>query len=401
MNDPHIQAFDILSDRVSNLEEGINLLISNAKHRELRAYGALDSSLWGIRCPMWRSNGDTRATETHRQDYAASAEVDSIIVTLEGCDWAGDVCFPISCPASNVQFCHAKYGQSEDWLIDRAAFFTDAERRRIATDRAQLDDMGIEECASSRGAGLSSTQLFVCEEAAVRFLALKKAHFPTLAQSVIQPMFGFDLGTFAIALDSPHPVDVVVRDILGLITICGGKGIKHVDLYDCSAHQLEVYRAYCQWSYGGDEAALRVEIADLRSGRQGQQGELPVPAGARGERKRKKQGAADSSPEETCDQSVCAEIKRENAALREDMAAVKTEMQTMQATLSRFVTSERKEKYYQAILEEEFKAGHLRIEGIGDSRYAARGAGGSHHRGRGLHAMRRARRAPGTAGSIT
>jgi hypothetical protein len=246
MNDPHIQAFDLLSDRVSNLEEGLNLLISNAKHRELRAYGALDGSLWGLRCPLWRSNGDARATETQRQDYAAPAEVEGIIVILKGLHWAGDICFPISCPANHIE--------SGDKEKDRASFFTDEERRGIATERARLDDANIAECAVNRDAGVSSTQMFVCEEAAVRFLALEKARFPTLTQSIIQPMFGFDCDTFAIELESPQLVDIVVREIVGLITTCGsGKEIKEVHLYDCSAYQLGVYRAYCQCTYGGNE----------------------------------------------------------------------------------------------------------------------------------------------------
>jgi hypothetical protein len=58
-------------------------------------------------------------------------------------------------------------------------------------------------------------------------------------------------------------------------------------------------------------------------------------------------------------------LRGDNVAMRKYIAALKVEMQAMQQTLSRFVTSEKKEKYYQAILEEQFKAGHLRIEGVG------------------------------------
>jgi len=78
--------------------------------------------------------------------------------------------------------------------------------------------------------------------------------------------------------------------------------------------------------------------------------------------------------EVACLASEIDALRRENGLLQEkndvlsrDVQGLKAEMNAMQKTLSRFVASERKEKYYQAILEERFKAGHQRIVGIGET----------------------------------
>lgn len=63
-------------------------------------------------------------------------------------------------------------------------------------------------------------------------------------------------------------------------------------------------------------------------------------------------------------QSVqCHEV----SALRAEVEELRGQVVLLSQTLSRFVVSERKEKYYQAILEETLNAGHLRIENVGET----------------------------------
>jgi hypothetical protein len=60
-------------------------------------------------------------------------------------------------------------------------------------------------------------------------------------------------------------------------------------------------------------------------------------------------------------------LRSEVDSLRRDLDDVKDQVEKLTKTLSRFVVSERKEKYYQAILEKEFQAGHLRIVRVGET----------------------------------
>jgi len=46
--DPHIRAFEILSDRVSNLEDGIAAIRRSQQSVEMRKFGELDGSLFGL-----------------------------------------------------------------------------------------------------------------------------------------------------------------------------------------------------------------------------------------------------------------------------------------------------------------------------------------------------------------
>ena len=48
---PVIQSFEVLSDRILNLEDGVNVLLGNARHREMRTFGTLDHRLLGLPCP--------------------------------------------------------------------------------------------------------------------------------------------------------------------------------------------------------------------------------------------------------------------------------------------------------------------------------------------------------------
>jgi hypothetical protein len=83
--------------------------------------------------------------------------------------------------------------------------------------------------------------------------------------------------------------------------------------------------------------------------------------------------------------TVVGDFTASGEEIRGDVAALKAEVEALQNTVSRFVTSEKKEKYYQAILEEDFKAGHLRIEDIHN--HGGRACAGRGHR---LHLWRAA-----------
>ena len=60
-------------------------------------------------------------------------------------------------------------------------------------------------------------------------------------------------------------------------------------------------------------------------------------------------------------------VKADNTALRTDVERLKEEIQIVLRTLSHYVVSERKEKYYQKVLEDFFGAGHMRIVEIGET----------------------------------
>jgi hypothetical protein len=232
--DPHIQAFEILSDRVSNLEDNVGILLGTAQHRELRAYGEIDGQLWGISIPMRRSPGKTYAEDTPRQEYVAPAKVQHIIICVDG-GYSG--CFAEACPDEFV------YNKTE-----RRSYFSTEEWQLITEQRSIYSQQRW--CISNTEVGITSTFNDVCEEALFRHLAREKAHFPTLAMSTVIPLCQLDEVAFVIGLSpSKKDVGVVASEALGLLVRCGVVDItecKFVHLYDCTEEQYEAWSTYCR-----------------------------------------------------------------------------------------------------------------------------------------------------------
>lgn len=58
--DPHIQAFEVLSDRISNLEDAVAILIESARAQESTTYGTLNHRALGLPCATVRHRADER-----------------------------------------------------------------------------------------------------------------------------------------------------------------------------------------------------------------------------------------------------------------------------------------------------------------------------------------------------
>lgn len=87
MDDPHIKAFTILSDRVSTVEEQLGVLIKRELWKERTAIGTLDHTLLGFPFHVHRCGENTKDDIQKRQEVAAALTPDEVVITFEHLEW--------------------------------------------------------------------------------------------------------------------------------------------------------------------------------------------------------------------------------------------------------------------------------------------------------------------------
>src|ERR1044071_4528373 len=79
--DPSITAFEHLSDRVSNLEDSVDILLEQARLQELQIHGPLSSRALGLKGSITRHS--QTATCRHARTQTASMHLGALIISYE------------------------------------------------------------------------------------------------------------------------------------------------------------------------------------------------------------------------------------------------------------------------------------------------------------------------------
>jgi hypothetical protein len=230
---PVIQAFEILSDRVSNLEDGVNLLIGHARHRESRTHGELDHRLLGVHCPVTRHPCGLLEHIDHdpalRHENAADARVSAALFEYTGLD-------KLHQGHGGDDFCRRPCA-SNDHL-------TPSEATRVA---------GY--CCTGKAAGMHTTHEWVCQEIFARKLEHARLGSAVLGRCVtFLPCFKGDnvalLVTCGLAVNF---CDLLAETTRVLMTV-SGKRPDAVVAYDCLPESILDYQMVCARLYSGNSA---------------------------------------------------------------------------------------------------------------------------------------------------
>lgn len=230
--DPHIQAFTILSDRVSNLEEGLSGILESAKLQEQRVYGSLNHRLLGIPFPVFRH--PAVSNEPYQQPLPT---VSNLVIEMQGAK--------LLCWCSHKDFC-------------KIMPFTSEELQRI------LEKDRFEELVTCREVGIHSAHRHICGEALERHIHRVTTENPRLYKELsrcsIQP-FTSDDGNPAFLLsgqdDLSMRLDLLLAETVRVLRTVGLKEANALHLYETTEDTLCFVRSYCEWKFSGDEEKRR------------------------------------------------------------------------------------------------------------------------------------------------
>jgi hypothetical protein len=219
--DPHIQAFEILSDRVSNLEEGLKHLLAQAERQEMRAYGKLNHSLLGFRVPIYRrAPQDDYSMDPPRRDFIAQSEVTGLAIEFFGVD----LNFVHRC---DVGGWHEDVGFSADL-------------RKMVSSRFAEE----ETCVLSAEAGLVSAHRLICMEEFERVLAKRISGYPFLSHcGLVRPIRSDnDNVAFLLTAEKPLPVRSLILECLSLLHDLRAPDVKSIHIHDCLPEEVRLCR---------------------------------------------------------------------------------------------------------------------------------------------------------------
>jgi hypothetical protein len=189
--DPNIKAFELLSDRVSNLEDSVDILLEQARLQELQTHGPLNSRALGLNGSITRHSGTAQCRHTRTQ--TASMHLGALIITYE------DLFF---------QYISDKHFPSADGLT--FARFTEEEKACIA----ELY-VGDGPYVSTRSAQIDSNHVDVCGESLQRLLDELVKDLPILGKCDNVHMMIPDAAMSIMVVGIPEDVSVgeVLREL--------------------------------------------------------------------------------------------------------------------------------------------------------------------------------------------
>jgi hypothetical protein len=228
---PVIQSFEVLSDRISNLEDGINLLLGTARHREVRTYGPLDHRLLGLPCPTMRfpdDSGEMPEPEKRRENEAQS-RVNAMIFEFHGLDI--------------LRECHG----SEDLCTKPCTgglYLTPSERARLGG-----------RCCACQAAAMHTTQEWVCEEILARQLEHARLSSAILGRCItFLPCFKGEHFSILITCGLPVGVCDLLTETLRLLAKVSSTRPHHINAYDCFPELIVDYQNLLAKAFTGNGA---------------------------------------------------------------------------------------------------------------------------------------------------
>lgn len=221
MNDPHIQAFEIVSDRLSNLEEMVGRMLDRVLRREFTAVGELDNELLGYKYPIIRHPYfEPSDWSLPRQEGAAEMRDVEFVVVVEVPDDLG----------------HGPECASEEYFDD------DELKRVLAISTSQTPPAS--ECVTTLEAGITSATKYVCTEGLVRRFEQQLRNFVGGNVRAVKWIDArTDAFTLSIQMREPVTIDAVLRlatDIYSKLAACMGTIIQ-IDLHPCRLAEVEAF----------------------------------------------------------------------------------------------------------------------------------------------------------------
>lgn len=230
---PVIQSFEIVSDRISNLEESIGILLAHARHREVRTFGELDHRLLGLPCPVTRYEDETleqfRGDPPRRLENRAEAKVRALIVEYEG--------------LSNLRVCHNNEMHCRTPCA-AGEYLTPCENARVAG-----------RCCTSQSAAMHSTQEWVCEEILTRKFEYARLQSAVLARCVtFLPCFKGQNFSLLISCGIPTDIGDLLSEATGVVLNLATERPHSIAVYDCFPESILDYQNVAAKLYSGNVA---------------------------------------------------------------------------------------------------------------------------------------------------
>jgi hypothetical protein len=248
---PTIQAFEVLSDRISNLEDTVNLVAKTTQLQEATTYGLLNHEMLGLPCVV------TRHKSTERVDSrlnGAPAKVSAMIFSFTDLTYETVM--------------HVAFGPDG---VDAGGHFTAEENDRISAVQKRIDP---QDYVSMSTAGIDSCQPDTIGETMQRIVDEERQKYPNISDGAVVRPFYFTMHTFAILVVQPRNLIGAMRTehveipfaslCSDAIRLCEGmtKRRSAVEVFDVCAFSAHAYVDYCRWRYGPDIRAVAYALGE-------------------------------------------------------------------------------------------------------------------------------------------
>jgi hypothetical protein len=257
--DPHIQAFELLSDRVSSVEETLALLSHSVRLQEATTYGHLNHRVLGLPCAVTRH----KANECVKSRLPGAAlYVSALIVTFPGVSYQDVLNHHLRDPEQLFQH------------------FNEAEAMKIR--RAQ--DAANREFVPMVDAGIESVHCDVLGEMMQRILNDGKRKYRTLNDAVALRLFYWTEKSTAFLMLQPLATGTSIReeptsrdysevpfaeachDIVSLFqdfTRVLAKAVpQKMEVFDVCPLASQAFLDYCRWRYSKKDGGERQRLVE-------------------------------------------------------------------------------------------------------------------------------------------
>ena len=221
MDDPHIQAFSLLSHRVSTVEEVVTALYERKKLKELTAFGQLDHRFLRLPYVVWRfPDRGPRMCPPLREERAAPENISSAIISFNA-DAEG-------------------WGHREH-CSDPEVFTAEEVERTLSCE----DGEGT--CVRCSEAKITSELTYVCDESMARRLqrVARQRRDPSVEVQMIENparTLGMRVRTsYQMTIDDFLRVSV---SLLQDVRTQTGSNIKRVEIYPCDQVLLRTWARF-------------------------------------------------------------------------------------------------------------------------------------------------------------
>jgi hypothetical protein len=249
--DPHIQAFEILSDRISNLEDTVAALAESARLNEITTYGPLNFKMLGLPCPISRHKATERVSG---RLLGASANVSALIVS-----------FP---ETSSDEILDLRRCYGTEWI---ASHFTPDDATSIR--KAQEKNAG-NLCVTMKEAGIPSYHRYLNGELLQRLV--DEARVGVFEHEVIIRPFNRESGSAFLVLqqekdteedsqerDGPMPFHSVCAGMVRLVQALSGQAAKRMETFELCAIAAHAFVRYMKWRSANDFDLARLSRTDI------------------------------------------------------------------------------------------------------------------------------------------
>jgi hypothetical protein len=260
MEDPHIQAFTVLSDQVSYVEEMVVALYERKRRKEFSAVGQLDHRLLGFPFELWRwpertADLDPDSEEPIRKERARPDKVSTAILVFNPeLHWR----HPTGCTNP------ALFSPDEMERVSNCRGHKVLEATPVPSSgiNDSMEDT-LDRCVTTDDAEIDTHLPLVCEEGIRRKLRWTAKTDYQHVFSDVDLLRNFD-GCLSVRVEMTVDlvIDELVKLVLALMAKAGGDltSIKRLDIYPC---EQSLFRSYLKYLRAPMETLTRADIPDF------------------------------------------------------------------------------------------------------------------------------------------